>query len=337
MFKELIKNYALPILIKLGVEKLPLLFAKNNVLNIFYHGVVKQDASRIFGRHIVRDQFEQHMKYISKKFNVISLPEAFQMYRTGTRPDQKTVTVSFDDGYLNNLETALPILEKYNIKTTFFISSICIEQENYIMSPDLLALARYFSTEDFLTIDGLKFMKTGKYGLINAETKKSAYFFLKELPYLKRDQILHAIEEKYQIRNNLKSLPTEFWKLMNKAQLKQLSESSLVSIGSHGHLHYNLAEISRESCNLELSKSKELLSKCIGTPISMLSYPDGSYNEAVKKQALENGYTDQFAVNYQCPSDVNDKHILNRWGVSGTTSYETVMFSMNNAFIKHAI
>ena len=40
------------------------------------------------------------------------------------RYTKKTITISFDDGFANNLNVALPILEKYDIPVTFFVSGI---------------------------------------------------------------------------------------------------------------------------------------------------------------------------------------------------------------------
>jgi peptidoglycan/xylan/chitin deacetylase (PgdA/CDA1 family) len=63
----------------------------------------------------------------------------------GSEPSkEKKAVVTFDDGYADNLHTALPILQELGIPATFFISTGFIGTE-YLYPPD--ALDAYFSTE----------------------------------------------------------------------------------------------------------------------------------------------------------------------------------------------
>lgn len=333
--KKLIQNNILPPLMKLNAERLFLLFAKKKQLNAFYHGVVNQDSTAIFPRHITKEQFEQHLKYLSRKFNIISMDEMFEMYQQNITPDKHTLTVSFDDGYLNNLENALDIIEKYKVKTTFFISGICVENPDYIMWSDILSFARHFSSE--VIIDGKTFDKVGKFELYNQELNISASDYIKQLPFEQREKSLAGMISSHNLLEKMKELPEEYWKLLNGNQIKTLASSEFVDIGSHGHLHYNLGNISVDSAIKDMKKSKDILSNLLDKNIDMLSFPDGSYTKEVMDEAEKMGYTKQIAVSYMHPSDVNDKRIINRWGVSSTTTYETVAFSLNKAFIKHAL
>ncbi len=134
----------------------------------------------------------------------------------------------------------------------------------------------------------------------------------------------------------MKELPEEYWKLLEPNQLKELASSEFVDIGSHGQLHYNLGNISLNAAIDDMKKSKDLLSNLLNQDIDMLSYPDGSYTREVMDAAEKMGYTKQVAVDYRHPSDKEDKRIINRWGISSTTTFETIAFSLNQAFIKNS-
>ena len=332
--KKFIQRNILPPLMKINAEHLFRLFAQKKGLNIFYHGVVKQDSTFISPRHITKDQFEQHIKYFKRKFNIISMNEMFEMHRENITPDKWTITISFDDGYANNLENALEIIEKYKVKTTFFLSGICIEKPDYIMWSDILSFIRFYSPE--VIIDGKKFQKIGKFGLYNSELNIMASDYIKRLPFGERENTLQKMVSKHQLLNKMKDLPKEYWKLLSPDQIKELASSKFVDIGSHGHLHYNLGDISLKASIEEMRRSKEILSNTINQNIELLSYPDGSYNKTVIDEAEKLGYTKQVAVKYKHKSDAKDIRIINRWGVSSTTTFETIVFSLNKAFIKNS-
>lgn len=70
--------------------------------------------------------FEQQMAYLHKHYRVLSLDQAIDDLEQGSC--QPGVVVTFDDGYLDNLHNALPILKKYNIPATIFITTAFCDQ-----------------------------------------------------------------------------------------------------------------------------------------------------------------------------------------------------------------
>jgi peptidoglycan/xylan/chitin deacetylase (PgdA/CDA1 family) len=66
--------------------------------------------------------FEKQMQYLSKVYNPISLDKMAQHIQDGTSLPAKAIAITFDDGYRDNYENAYPILRKYNIPATFFLT-----------------------------------------------------------------------------------------------------------------------------------------------------------------------------------------------------------------------
>ena len=79
-------------------------------------------------------------------------------------------------------------------------------------------------------------------------------------------------------------------KYLNKSQLIELSQMPNVTIGSHGHSHLHLADLSNEKIRKELQQSKELLEDLTEKTIDTMSYPHGSYAAQVLTIATELGY-----------------------------------------------
>ena len=67
--------------------------------------------------------FENQMQYLSKAYNPISLERIAQCIQNGTSLPTKTIAVTFDDGYQDNYKNAYPIIKKYSIPATIFLTT----------------------------------------------------------------------------------------------------------------------------------------------------------------------------------------------------------------------
>ncbi len=92
---------------------------------LMYHRIV--DSTEYDQLSVSPKIFERQMHYLANNFNVTSLDLAVQTL-FNNKKNSNSVVVTFDDGYLDNLEYALPILEEYNIPATIFITTDFCEQ-----------------------------------------------------------------------------------------------------------------------------------------------------------------------------------------------------------------
>ena len=144
VLKEINRKILSPLLMNLNGDRIIRSFSSGSILNIMYHGVTTENSNYFSPRHISANQFEKHLRYYSKEFDVISILEAFEYLKNNNKPKRKSITISFDDGYRNNLYTALPLLEKYNMKATFFVSGICTEEMQIrALWPDIISYLNY--------------------------------------------------------------------------------------------------------------------------------------------------------------------------------------------------
>ena len=96
---------------------------------------------RIFMYHRVRpfqeydqltvspERFAEQVKWLSENCHLLRLSEAIEMLRLGTKIPKHAVVVTFDDGYKDNLQFALPILERYNVPACIFLTSDFVKQQ----------------------------------------------------------------------------------------------------------------------------------------------------------------------------------------------------------------
>jgi len=327
--KKIARQFVFPMIMNLGIEKLVRNSSNNSILNIMYHGVVPQNATFFSSRNLTIEQFEKQLKYFIKEFEILSLREAFDCYRNHQKTKRKAITISFDDGYKNNLKHVLPLLEKYNIKATFFVSGACTQEMDVrAFWYDLIACLNYYHSNEIIEIEGYRFIN-----FYESNKKLNIYDFIKSLPPKILENTIARIEKKYALNDKLKQISPDIWELMNQEDVQELSKSKNVDIGSHGNVHYDLGLIGIDDAAIELKKSKELLEATIDMDVDTIAYPFGSYTNIVKNLAETIGYNKQIAVSYQCSDDKTDLRILSRHGISSTTTFESNMFFLSKAFI----
>lgn len=303
------------------------------LLNVMYHGVVRKDSTWFSPRHITEQAFREQIGYLKREFDVISLAEAFEARASGRTLDRHTVTISFDDGYLNNLEVALPVIEESQVPVTIFVVGPCaMPGGDRVLWPDRVTMLRDRTNVHLEALGGAVYDH-----LIERQRKSHLFADLKLADPGVRDRVLLEITERYAIMDSLQALDPHIWKLMDPAQLLALSRSRYVEIGSHGYAHYNLGDITLAKATKDLKDSKNALEELLGKDVVSIAYPDGSYSVEVKDASERIGYKRQLAVDYRCIGDPADLRIQPRHGVSATTTSDSALFFLNRAFASRGV
>ena len=80
--------------------------------------------------------FENQIKYLKENFDVVPLSQIINNLKSH-KIKNKTISITFDDGYADNFYNALPILEKFNVCATIFVTTGNIDsQENFYWDKD---------------------------------------------------------------------------------------------------------------------------------------------------------------------------------------------------------
>jgi peptidoglycan/xylan/chitin deacetylase (PgdA/CDA1 family) len=324
LFKGIARKVIFPVTVALQVERLFSFLSGRNKLILCYHGVVAEPQHDISLGPIAEHQFEKHLSYFKSNFDVVAQDVIFEMYRSDYVPKKKTIALTFDDGYENNYTRVYPLLKKFNFPATMYIISQCLQEENSITWYDYIDLMRR-------DID-IKKIDVGVLNLPCPADIDDLRRLIKSLNISKRQLLFAEIAKQVKIENYATQKNREHWKLMDARQIKELSDSGLVEIGSHTHNHPNLGELKINDVIEEVTSCKLQLENVIQKEVRSIAFPDGSYNEEVKKACKDAGYKNLLAVEYRCKSDNADKSILPRAGVSSTTTFEANMVHINMAF-----
>ncbi len=99
----------------------------------------KRDGFRVLNYHSITDSlekedsyqmttpralFEAQLRFLSENgYNVVSCGEAVKALTGHTQMPPRTVCITFDDGFKDNMTYALPVLKKFNYKATIFLTT----------------------------------------------------------------------------------------------------------------------------------------------------------------------------------------------------------------------
>jgi peptidoglycan/xylan/chitin deacetylase (PgdA/CDA1 family) len=130
---------------------------KNTYYETVINNLKRQPTILIFTYHLISDneklwsdyviptqKFEQDIQYLQKKgFIFVTMSK---LYRIKKNPDKyknkNIVALTFDDGYKSDYELVYPILKKYNVPATLFITGSYIGEEKYLTKAQLLELSK---------------------------------------------------------------------------------------------------------------------------------------------------------------------------------------------------
>jgi peptidoglycan/xylan/chitin deacetylase (PgdA/CDA1 family) len=286
---------------------------------LLYHGLCNADPTRFNGIFLTRKTFEAHLEFYKEHFNVVTLD---QFYNQQFNNDKFNVCLTFDDGFANNLKYALPLLEKYQMPATFFITAI--RDAGYeILWSDFLAIVTHYGPARLLYEDKeyRKIKKLRKYAEV--ATGITLADRLKGLGFESKKQMMATLQELFP--NN--PAEEDYWKQLTPGEIRQLAASPLVTIGSHSYYHNRMDKLPIGDASNELKKSKQFLESVTGYEISSFAFPYGNYSRQLVEEARRIGHTQLLAMDLLYEEDKLDAAMRERLTMNPYISVNNQMYA----------
>ncbi|MEY3443410.1 MAG: hypothetical protein RLZZ519_1691 [Bacteroidota bacterium] len=285
---------------------------------LVYHGVVPAPVRRINARFVSTEQLDAHLGFIRKRCQLISVDQAFSR---DYDPQRLAVAVTFDDGYRNNLQYALPILQKHEIPATVFVTAARAVGQD-ILWADLLDIASA-NTNEPVTIQGVVFRKNRKHEFADQNGKR-----LKEhcktngRPFVEAMMAVFA-NGRFQEEANW----ADYWKLLDADELKSLSQAGGITIGGHGTLHQNLDLLPLQEAMADVETGIRWIESAIGKPVKAFAFPDGAYSPELVDAVAKLGLTQILLTEYLF-NEQNDARLYDRFTIHPFLPTKVLMAEM---------
>lgn len=296
------------LIFKLGLERL-ILGSKKGAVVLCYHGVDLVGDKTLNMRFYSIKRLEYQFKIFKKYFNVISISDYFD----GKFDKNKyNLAITFDDGYFNNYKYLKPIVEKYQLPISIYITGINNTPYNYLW-PDFIDIISLYSEVNSFKIHEHEFVK--RHQTFYDSNGDTVHTFLRnEGSWKVKEEFFKLFNNEFEEIISKKNID-DYWKLMTDDDIKKISFSNYITIGSHGYYHNNLSNVATKDAKNELKLSKEYLENILQKEVDQIAYPDGSYTRKVLDVAMDLGFKYQLAIDYKFPDDREDMRLINRFGM----------------------
>ena len=304
---------------------------RNRIQILLYHRVanVASDPQMLC---VTPDKFYDQMKFLKKNYNIIALSSINQLLKNHKIP-RNSVAITFDDGYQDNLITAIPILEENNIPATFFITSGYIGENKEFYQE---ALNRIFFLEKQIpkTLNIKINQIEHQYLELDQENqKKAAYTTLHKTLRSEKNETRKSIIKELIDWSGACQEPLIDYKNLTLSEIKKISQNSLFEIGAHSVNHLILSGLEENEQRAEIVNSKIHLEKIIDKDVTSFAYPYGtidSYNVDSINILRENNFL-LCCSNYSGLIDQNtSRYELPRFLVRDLTIEKFKLFVKNN-------
>lgn len=283
-------------------------------LVLLYHRVA-DEAMDPWGLCVHPDRFAEQMEVLRVYYRPMPLRTMVEHLHSASLPSG-SVAITFDDGYADNLYTAKPLMQRYEIPATVFIITGSCEQrrqywwdelESILLRPgDLpsslslmldgkqhtwhLNSAAQYTDEDYRRDLHRRVWEA-------APGSRSAFFYevWKELQPLTARAQQQALEA---LRRWAKSdrLAEETRRPLSLDELIQLEDGGLISIGAHTVRHPLLPAHPPEVQRNEIVESRRWLERVLAHPVTDFSYPFGAYDQELVPVVRAEGFTSASAT-----------------------------------------
>lgn len=264
-----------------------------------YHRVMPTDAldSYPFDQELISAtpaQFDWQMRYLREHLNPVSLNDVIAYLDNGIPLPPAAVAVTFDDGFSDTYRYAFPILKRYSIPATIFVSTGYVESRE----PFWFEIAAYLVFRVAPAVlelpDGRRF-PTGDSRESRTTSLRHVHGILKDLP---NSQRLALIDN--WIRRFSPSIAHDAMHHSQPISWEQIKAMAAAGIefGSHTVTHPNLTRLADTDLTHEIQESKNVLENYLQQPIDSIAYPIGTQSafdsrviSAVREQGFKLGVT----------------------------------------------
>lgn len=239
--------------------------------------------------------FREQIAFMKSNFNIVTMEQVLEAISTKEKLPEKALLLTFDDGYADNYNVAMPVLEEYGVQGSFFIPG------------------KTFTTHQLLDVNKIHYVLASAniYNLVEDLKKEMDYYRGQEFQYAPTEELFakYAVASRFDIKETVfvkqmlqTVLPEKLRNIissklfakyvgvteeqlayelyMSKEQIRTMKRHGMF-IGIHGYDHYWLGNLPVEQMENDISLALDALDEFVDRKQWVMNYPYGNYNKDV--------------------------------------------------------
>lgn len=309
-------------------------FGHNKLLVLTYHRVIPRNDARLQtiqpGMVVMSDTFAMHIRALKRLFNLVHLCDWVHNVANGMPVLPNACAITFDDGWADNFHHAFPILAQEQTPATIFLVSDMIGTP-LTFWPERLAHLVWNDgrglTSDILEGSELDFLNgLGVAALIRNRipSRDDIDEIIVKAKKYSDQELKHKLDR---AEERLHLPPTKGHEILDWAQIEEMVQTGLVTLGSHTRSHCRLtASVDEVTAENEIRESKERLESKLGCSVDTFCYPDGQ-STLLSEQLVKRHYAGACTIVHGRNSTSTDLYRLKRVGIHEDISADETAFA----------
>jgi peptidoglycan/xylan/chitin deacetylase (PgdA/CDA1 family) len=274
------------------------------LLILMYHdlenGFAENTTASLLRSKPDKAQFEAHLKAVRASGEITTVEEAVDSIEKTGVLQEDSIAITFDDGYGSVYDIAYPLLRKYDIPATVYLTTGWIDGEFIPWWEDLadmitgLDFAKH-SIRDICEVTGLPAERLNPAFRSDLEKKTRIHETLashfRELPDRDVDQQMAELASMLRFER-----PDNQPRPLNWDQIREMSENG-IRFGSHTRTHPNLRDCDASELERELLESRNEIEHKIEKPVTGFAYP---YGQDIESYATAEPIMSRNGFSYAC-------------------------------------
>jgi peptidoglycan/xylan/chitin deacetylase (PgdA/CDA1 family) len=242
-------------------------------------------------QHHVKE-FEKEVRYLRRHFQIVSMDEIVAALEMGKFFARPSVSITFDDGFLDNYSLAYPILKKSGVPATIYLTTGLIGTTSRPW-PGEIELALLETGKDAVAVPRL--LDGEKIPLRTKQEREKANILIAEALKLRPDaerreimaELLEALD--FPLVRPGKRYPRA---MLNWSEVREMAGNG-ITIGSHTHTHPILTRLPPQEAKREIEQSKALIERHVAIEVRHFAIPNGKesdFSEELREYCRELGF-----------------------------------------------
>ena len=295
---------------------------------LMYHSVAAGEAAAYVDppNWMAPDLFERQMVFLREHRSVIGFSALMEMLDSGVTPPPRTVCITFDDGYLDNLTVAAPILGRLGLEATLFLATGYVERTEAQWA-DVLHASMTRRTRDRLRLPGLLPEEVNlRSAPENAAARRLLHRRLLQASWTERGALLSEINRQLLPQGRSPRL-TLGWEEVRELRRRFPN----IEIGGHTRDHVDLRTHGGEEARAQVQGCADDLRRELGTTPAHFSFPYGRWSPESQRIVRATGWRTAVGAGEQVRiGPESDRFAIPR--VEGPRSMTELRFTTSGAF-----